>query len=602
MKSILSLVLLSSLAGVSLGRRPRCRCRPDEPCWPSSADWQALNASIGGALEAVRPVGYVCHDPTYNNASCVSVAKSFTDSAWRASQPGAVQWQNWEALPFRGETCYLESPRDEPCGQGRVSLYSARVRSAADVQVAVRFAKESNVRLAIKSSGHDFVGRSSAPGSLQLLMGRLKNITFYDDYTVRGKCGKPVSLGPAVRVGSGVFLKELYDAVGERNLTVVAGLSHTVAAAGGYVQGGGHSPLGTWKGMAADNVLEFEVVTADGALITANQYQYPDLFWALRGGGGGTFGAVISATLRTFADVPGTRALLYVQTTKGPNSSDSDPVNAALDHFFWQVAEQFHRILPALNDAGGAGYYDVNPDIVQVNGSRVSTLDAALHFYDTVDVQRVMDLAASLAQLGQRANTTGGNPDFYFGVDTFRSTRDLIREYLPGHSDSTGGFVVLGSRLLSRSLLASADGPRRTVEAIRALRSGIKGHVVAGGQVAATAGTSASLNPAWRKTLTHIVIGRTWQATTSVAEQKAIQEDITKRQVPLLKALEPRGGMGAYVNEADAHEVGFQESFWGANYGRLYRLKQRWDPDGLFTVRLGVGSEDWDEFGFCRIR
>jgi FAD/FMN-containing dehydrogenase len=59
--------------------------------------------------------------------------------------------------------------------------------------------------------------------------------------------------------------------------------------------------------------------------------------------------------------------------------------------------------------------------------------------------------------------------------------------------------------------------------------------------------------------------------------------------------------MGAYVNEAFAYEPNFQETFWGRNYRRLYRIKQRWDPAGLFIARRMVGSEDWDEQGLCRV-
>jgi len=69
-------------------------------------------------------------------------------------------------------------------------------------------------------------------------------------------------VGTTVTIGAGVQLDQLYSAVGLAGQSVVAGLAHTVGAAGGYIQGGGHSPLGPWKGMAADNTVEFEVVTA----------------------------------------------------------------------------------------------------------------------------------------------------------------------------------------------------------------------------------------------------------------------------------------------------------------------------------------------------
>ena len=73
---------------------------------------------------------------------------------------------------------------------------------------------------------------------------------------------------------------------------------------GGYIQGGGHSPLSSIYGIAADHVLSMEVVLASGKLVTASSTENSDLFWALRGGGGSTFGVVTSVTLKAHPDFP----------------------------------------------------------------------------------------------------------------------------------------------------------------------------------------------------------------------------------------------------------------------------------------------------------
>jgi FAD/FMN-containing dehydrogenase len=182
------------------------------------------------------------------------------------SKLGAVQWENWEARPrVNNQSCYIESPRAVPCSQGRVSLYSVTAESVQHIQESVRFARNHNLRIAIKNSGHDFLGRSSAPESLQILTHKLKDINITKDF-LPGDYGNRMNetggYGPAVTIGAGVQLRELYAAVGAKGLSVVAGFSNTVGAAGGYIQGGGHSPLGTWKGMASDNALEFKVVTS----------------------------------------------------------------------------------------------------------------------------------------------------------------------------------------------------------------------------------------------------------------------------------------------------------------------------------------------------
>lgn len=167
---------------------------------------------------------------------------------------------NWEQSLKTNETCFVDAPRTVPCGQGRISEYSVVVESAEHIQQAVRFAQDNNIRLAIRNTGHDFLGRSSAPDSLQIFTHPLKNISVADDFVPEG-CDE--SEGPAVTIGAGVQLNELYETLNRTDLVVVAGFANTVGAAGGYLQGGGHSPLGTWAGMAADNALEFNVVTAD---------------------------------------------------------------------------------------------------------------------------------------------------------------------------------------------------------------------------------------------------------------------------------------------------------------------------------------------------
>lgn len=176
---------------------------------------------------------------------------------------GAGQWGNWEAWPLHNESCYVDSDRRVPCQQGRVSLYSAAVTSAKHIQAATRFAARHNIRLAVKNTGHDFAGRSLAPLSLQIFTHRMKDITFAEKFTPNGFHGNKKNLGPAVTVAAGVQLQQLYKFCAEKNVSVVAGFSSTVGAAGGYIQGGGHSILGPWKGLASDHALQFSVVTAD---------------------------------------------------------------------------------------------------------------------------------------------------------------------------------------------------------------------------------------------------------------------------------------------------------------------------------------------------
>lgn len=175
---------------------------------------------------------------------------------------GAGQWTNWEAWEAKDESCFVESEKTIPCRQGRVSRYSIAARSVDNIVSAVKFSAEHNIRLVVKNTGHDFSGRSLAAHSLQIHTKHLKDIVLSDNFVPHAAPGDAPGLGPTVTIGAGVQLMELYRFCHEKNISVVAGFSSTVGAAGGYIQGGGHSILGPWKGMASDNVVQFTVVTA----------------------------------------------------------------------------------------------------------------------------------------------------------------------------------------------------------------------------------------------------------------------------------------------------------------------------------------------------
>jgi FAD/FMN-containing dehydrogenase len=177
------------------------------------------------------------------------------------------------------------------------SVYAVAARNSADVAAAVNFAREHRLRLAVKGGGHSYQGTSNAPG---LAAG----VDAQDERRAAARClraarlrrpGAPVR---AVSVGAGALWSRAYDAVTTRG--------------GGYVQGGGCMTVGVagpgaerrlrqlLQGLRAGaaSLLEAEVVTADGAVRIANACTHPDLFWGLKGGGGGSLGVVTRLTLR----------------------------------------------------------------------------------------------------------------------------------------------------------------------------------------------------------------------------------------------------------------------------------------------------------------
>lgn len=322
----------------------------------------------------------------------------------------------------------------------------------------------------------------------------------------------------------------------------------------------------------------------------ANSIQNKDLFWALRGGGGGTFGVVTSVTLRTFPDPPAFFSLVNI--TSGPDKIEQ----------YWKFVENFHAALPGFSDAGGSGYYSVLPATPTANGS-LSQFSAQIFFANVTDaavVHRVLDPIISEGKaLDSSAQVVlEAAPDFSGTISQVLASTNAQG------SDGGGGIVIIGSRMISREFLQKPGGAAVLIKALRDIQAiksttGYTGHVVAGGTVAANKHIDSALNPAWRRAQTHIVFARDWNSTTSFKEQLAIREKLNKVELPILQRLEP--DMGAYQNEADPYEVNFQHSFFGSNYARLYRIKQQVDPKNLFIVRSGVGSENWDDAGLCRV-
>ena len=142
-------------------------------------------------------------------------------------------------------------------------------------------------------------------------------------------------------MGAGVQGFEAYAAANAQGLQVVGGECPTVGLAGGYTQGGGHSALASRHGLAADQALEWEVVTATGEHLIANRQQNTDLFWALSGGGGGAYGVVLALTSKAHPDVPTVGFNLSLARTD------------VSDDFYYDVVSAYHATAPSLVDAGG---------------------------------------------------------------------------------------------------------------------------------------------------------------------------------------------------------------------------------------------------------
>lgn len=184
-------------------------------------------------------------------------------------------------------------------------------------------------------------------------------------------------------------------------------------------------------------------------------------------------------------------------------------------------------------------------------------------------------------------------------TEAYTMNKLLVLFLLPAIAVAGSNATGLSSRCQPHESCWSSDGPQRLTKAWKSIGWGpyvtITSHVVAGGTVAANAKIDSGVNPAWRTTATHILFTKTWEANTTLAEQNTITRNMTEKQIPILRSVEGEQNMGAYLNEANGYETGFQQSFWGDNYLRLYSIRQKWDPKCLFIVRKGLEIEDWDD-------
>lgn len=172
-------------------------------------------------------------------------------------------------------------PNGGACTNTGYPVYVVAAEEASDVKAAIDFARSHGIRLNVKSTGHDFLGRSVQPYSLSIWTHKLKSIK-WDDKSFTPKGCSVVLPGPAVTVGSGSQWTEIFASARARDAHLVGGAFGTVSV-GGYISNGGHGQLSAKYGLAADMVLEIQAVTPAGEIITANECQNQDYFWAMRG-------------------------------------------------------------------------------------------------------------------------------------------------------------------------------------------------------------------------------------------------------------------------------------------------------------------------------
>ena len=166
-----------------------CRCLYGESCWPNEYEFAKLAIQLSKPILRPVPPASACYLTSAPAGSCSAVIANFTNSQWRSDQPGALQNINFESFISHDGTisaCYLDTTLGIPCRQGSIPPVGVDARSESDVQAAVKFAKQHNLKLVVKGTGHDFLGRSTARGGFLIWTHHLKQTVYNPTFVPEG--------------------------------------------------------------------------------------------------------------------------------------------------------------------------------------------------------------------------------------------------------------------------------------------------------------------------------------------------------------------------------------------------------------------------------
>ncbi|KAK4039373.1 FAD binding domain-containing protein [Parachaetomium inaequale] len=544
-------ILLAAFAARAASSQ--CLALPGDANWPDAAAWARLNRTVDGRLSATLPIGHVCHDPTYDAVACVALQQAWAKPGTHLNSSSSVM-QSF----FANQSCDPFTAQSTPCQLGNYVSYAVNASCAADVQAAVNFTRTNKIRLVVRNTGHDYFGRSTGAGALAIWTHNMNGIDFipWSDSYFRGT---------AMKIGAGVMGYQAAQAADAAGVVAVTGECPTVGLAG-FTMGAGHSALSTSFGMGADQVLQYEVVTANGHLVTASPTENSDLFWALSGGGPGTYGVVVSMTVKTH---PGAKI--------GGASLQLSAAYTTQDKFN-QAFAALHAMLPNMTDLGA--------DIIYTATSGLLQLSPVTVYNSTGEYINQTVLAPFIAKLNEL-----GIP--FAAKYTTLSYLDHYNTYMGPLPD--GNFAVeayqFGSRLIPRSILVNNN------DALQAVLQNLTSHGVilaaSAADYSAPAGAAANaVLPQWRDATMQLQLITRWDSNPGAWNTMlADQERMTREFVPQVEAVTP--GSGTYVNEANFNQPDWKEAFFGVNYDKLLRIKKKWDSSALFYILKGVGSDAW---------
>ena len=410
-----------------------------------------------------------------------------------------------------------------------------RCADVDDVVAVVRYAAESGTALAVRGGGHSVPGFGTADGAVVADLSRMADVVV-----------DPVAR--TATAGGGATWASFNDATGAHGLATTGGIISTTGV-GGLTLGGGIGYLSRGYGLSCDNLLSAQVVTADGSVLTASEQEHPDLFWALRGGGG-NFGVATELTFRLHpvGDIYG-----------GPMFFELSDAVALLSYF-----RDFIRDAP--REYGGFPAFQIAPPLPFVPPDRVGDTFVALVSCWTGSVaegERILqgfrEVAAPVAE--------------HVGVMPYAALNSAFDPLVPPGLQHywKAAFVT---ELTDDAILAHVEHGAR----VPTVNSTVHLYPINGACHDVRADATAFGH---REAMFAPVIAGMWPDPADNARNTAWVKDY-------YAAVAPHSQAGGYVNFASSDDQARVADNYGTNYPRLLEVKRRYDPDNLFHLNQNI--------------
>jgi FAD binding domain/Berberine and berberine like len=579
-------------ANVPLIRSLRRR-RPGDPQWPSKAKWAALNRAVGGNLVPVAsPISDCTNVP--GDAAC---AKFFTDVRnpyYIGDSVGVTQTLGW-----------VDAWKSEP------SVYAVAARNAAHIAAAVNFARENDLRLVVKGGGHSYLGTSNAPDSLLIWTRHMNEIVMHDAFVPRD-CNGSVAPQLAVTMGAGAIWGHAYDAVTTKGARYVQGGGCVTVGVAGLIQSGGFGSHSKHYGSAAAALLEAEVVTADGEIRIANACTNPDLFWALKGGGGGSFGVVSKVTVRV-RELPEFFGGVDFRVKADSEAAFHDLLVAFVDFYAEHLFNEHWGEQATMRPDNTLNVSMVfnGLDAAQANATWKPFLDWIVARPKSYTMVEAPSIGAVPAQNWWDEAFIDRNYPSAITPNTAAGAQ-AGEFWWKGDGDQVGWFLwAYESLWLPSSLLDASERSRLADALFNGTRHfGVSLHFNKG-----LAGAPSDAIEAARNTATNPEVLTAFALAISADAEPPAYPGVTGHEPNVadartsasridalmneLRTIAPANG--SYVSESNYFQKNWQQSYWGTHYPRLAAIKKKYDSSGLFFVYHGVGSEAWTPDGFTRL-